>query len=231
MTTKETPFIATLAGLPPDLEPPPPDSPRGRIIASARTLFAQNGFAATSIRTIANGASVNLAMVNYYYSTKKLLYQRVIIGELINSFRIIQHDLPAELSPDKIILRLPLAIANMLRNNPIWAQLIRRELAEGAPNFKIILEQLGEYGPTGLRDVIISTFQKASNQGDLKQIEPLDVIPFLIALGYGMVLLDPILSVVSGKSVSDDSAWTSRMEAMQVILYDGLRNKTGETEQ
>ena len=220
-----SPFQKLLEEVPPDLEPPDPESPRGRIISSARVLFAEKGFDATSIRTIALNASVNLAMVNYYFSNKKALYQRVIITELIRTFRTIQSEFPPNLTSDQVVLRLPLVIANILRNNPVWAQLIRRELAEGAPNFKIVLETLGGFGPVELKTIMLNTLNQAQRDGSLKPLDPFCVIPTLITLGYGMVLMDPLLSIVSGMAISDDVVWKERLSAMEIILRDGLGNK------
>ncbi|GGG41892.1 TetR family transcriptional regulator [Caldovatus sediminis] len=49
-------------------------SVRDRILAVAQTLFAEQGYAATSTRAIAQGAGVNLAQVHYYFGSKRELY-------------------------------------------------------------------------------------------------------------------------------------------------------------
>ncbi|MEZ4816303.1 MAG: TetR/AcrR family transcriptional regulator [Bdellovibrionota bacterium] len=43
----------------------------------ANDLFAQNGFAGTSIRDIASAADVNLSAVNYHFTNKEQLYWEV----------------------------------------------------------------------------------------------------------------------------------------------------------
>lgn len=48
-----------------------------RILRSATVLFAERGFAETSLRTITGMADVNLAAVNYHFGTKKSLIQAV----------------------------------------------------------------------------------------------------------------------------------------------------------
>ena len=49
-----------------------------QILDTAETLFADNGYAATSIRRIAEGSGVNPALVHYYFSNKKSLLQSVL---------------------------------------------------------------------------------------------------------------------------------------------------------
>ncbi|MFN4291337.1 MAG: TetR/AcrR family transcriptional regulator [Permianibacter sp.] len=52
-------------------------STRERIIAAAEYLFAERGFAETSLRLITSRAEVNLASVNYHFGSKKDLIQAV----------------------------------------------------------------------------------------------------------------------------------------------------------
>ena len=48
-----------------------------RILDAAGALFAERGFAETSLRTITSTAGVNLAAVNYHFGSKKELIQAV----------------------------------------------------------------------------------------------------------------------------------------------------------
>ena len=46
-----------------------------RILDAAEQLFAEKGFAETSLRLITSKAGVNLAAVNYHFGSKKALIQ------------------------------------------------------------------------------------------------------------------------------------------------------------
>lgn len=48
-----------------------------RILNTAEVLFAEHGFAETSLRNITSKANVNLAAVNYHFGSKKSLIQAV----------------------------------------------------------------------------------------------------------------------------------------------------------
>ncbi|MBB6521730.1 TetR/AcrR family transcriptional regulator [Pseudoteredinibacter isoporae] len=48
-----------------------------RILDAASVLFAERGYAETSLRTITTAAGVNLASVNYHFGSKKALIQAV----------------------------------------------------------------------------------------------------------------------------------------------------------
>jgi len=49
-----------------------------QILDTAEALFSDSGYAATSIRRIAEGSGVNPALVHYYFSNKKSLLQSVL---------------------------------------------------------------------------------------------------------------------------------------------------------
>jgi AcrR family transcriptional regulator len=50
---------------------------KGRILDAAERLFAQKGFAETSLRDITTAAGANLAAVNYHYQSKEALIHAV----------------------------------------------------------------------------------------------------------------------------------------------------------
>ena len=50
---------------------------RERLLDTAERLFAQRGFAATSVRTITNAADANLGAINYHFRSKQDLYAEV----------------------------------------------------------------------------------------------------------------------------------------------------------
>ena len=53
------------------------DTAQLRIIEAAGPIFAQKGFAATTVREICAAAQVNQAAINYYFGSKESLYKEV----------------------------------------------------------------------------------------------------------------------------------------------------------
>ena len=70
------------------------------IIVTAIKLFGEKGFEGTSVREIASGAHVNLAMINYYFGSKEKLFESVVeykasylkgvFEELVNNKSLLQ---------------------------------------------------------------------------------------------------------------------------------------------
>ena len=50
----------------------PSEITRDRILKTAMRLFAERGYEATSIRTIAKRANVNQAAINYHFKSKEI---------------------------------------------------------------------------------------------------------------------------------------------------------------
>src|SRR5512135_1324000 len=51
---------------------------RRRILETAAVVFAEHGFAATTIRMICGRAKVNIAAINYHFGGKEALYHEVL---------------------------------------------------------------------------------------------------------------------------------------------------------
>jgi AcrR family transcriptional regulator len=69
-----------------------------KILHAATLLFAERGFAETSLRTITSMADVNLASVNYHFGSKKALVQAVFTRFLAPFCEVLEANLD-QLSP------------------------------------------------------------------------------------------------------------------------------------
>ncbi|HTO72356.1 MAG TPA: TetR/AcrR family transcriptional regulator [Gemmatimonadales bacterium] len=56
-----------------------PDTTPDRLLATARKLFAERGYAATSVRDITAKARTNLGAVTYHFGSKEALYQAALL--------------------------------------------------------------------------------------------------------------------------------------------------------
>ena len=108
------------------------------ILDAAERLFAENGYAATSLRQIISKAGVNLAAVHYHFGSKQELLDQVILRKAgpMNASRIQLLEqfegeaAPEPVSVEKIVVALILpAILNV--NSPDFVKLMGRVHAEG----------------------------------------------------------------------------------------------------
>jgi AcrR family transcriptional regulator len=76
-----------------------------RILETAERSFAENGYAATSLRSIINEAGVNLAAVHYHFGSKEELLKAVILrrAEPVNAKRLAMLDACENAGLEKIL--------------------------------------------------------------------------------------------------------------------------------
>jgi AcrR family transcriptional regulator len=67
----------------------PDRSTEEKIKEAARKVFTGKGFAATRTRDIAEEAGINLALLNYYFRSKKKLFELIIIEKMQKFFGFI----------------------------------------------------------------------------------------------------------------------------------------------
>ena len=108
---------------------------RDRLLQAGLRLFAEHGFAKTSIRQIAQAAGANVAAVSYYFGNKAGLYRAVFFGAPLSGSRgaaAAANDAQAErpvVSLDGIFQHIlePLRSGALAR---YWIKLHRREMLE-----------------------------------------------------------------------------------------------------
>jgi AcrR family transcriptional regulator len=126
------------------------DTVQIRIIEAAGPIFAQKGFAATTVREICAAAKVNQAAINYYFGSKEGLYKEVFASTYL-SLPPLSYDDFAE--PDQsrpfeeqfyeiIVKRTKDIFATNFIEWKWKAQLMFRELHDPTPNCG---EKLQEY--------------------------------------------------------------------------------------
>lgn len=90
-----------------------------KIKDAAAIVFQKKGFAATRTRDIAEEAGLNLALINYYYRSKKNLFDIIMAEKLSTFFRtFIPFILSEDQTPDEKIKRISKDYINLLLENP-----------------------------------------------------------------------------------------------------------------
>lgn len=212
-------FVSTT---PPDLRTPDAESPRGRILLAALRLFAEHGFDATSTRAVAEAAGVNLAMIHYYFGSKQQLYHRVIAGEIVEMYQATIRSIPEDGLPEEAFISLPLRLMTVLRDHPVRAALFRREIAAGGFHIREAIRALGQYGPLKLADIFQQAYEGTVKNGRMRDLPPDSVRECLIVIGFSALFMGPILSVVHGRDLNDETVWQEWKATWSTLLRQGL---------
>ena len=162
-----------------------------KVKAAAAKVFQQKGFAATRTRDIAEEAGLNLALINYYFRSKRNLFDMIMAEKLSAFFRdfiplVMANDLSIDdkiqlISKNYITLLLdnpdlPIFIINAIHTNPEkFAKMVHgAELIQYSP----LVAQLKKVNP------------KASFEHFFMNIIALCVFPFIVRSGISEVSAD-----------------------------------------
>lgn len=211
-----------LRGIPPELKAPEADSPRGRILAAAREVFSERGFAASTTRAIAAAARVNMAMLHYYFGNKQRLYLWVVAAEFQAMIRAIAGRIDPARPAEEILIALPIGILRELEDDPVRGNLLRREVGGGARHLQQVIAELGAAGPPGMRQLVRPLIREAQKRGRLPQMPPEMIMQFLLSVAYGALFLDPLFALITGRDPQDPAFRRRRRRAMETLLRRGL---------
>ncbi|MBD3165825.1 TetR family transcriptional regulator [bacterium] len=217
-------FDEVLASMPEDLRPPEEGSPRHRILEAARVLFAEEGFENTSTRAIAERAEVNQAMIHYYFQSKDALYHRVLTTQILYFFNSVRQRVRDVEDPRDLLVRVPLTFYEVLTQNPIWKQIMRREMGSGAHGAIRAAKDLGQYGPLGMIRAMATLFERLQQHPGFPDMRFPDAWAFLFGFAYSSAFIEPLMRAVYGEMGihwSEDSL-EERLATYNHLLRYGL---------
>ena len=221
----------TLAGkLNGDLIPPDPGTPRGQIFQAATQLFAEFGFKSTSTRAIAKAAGVKQVMLHYYFGSKEQLYEAVLKFEGMTMLAVIFGANPDHKSPEEMLIDSPIRLMTVLHDNPQWASLLRREIANGAVHLRRALKDVTEHGPLGANLHFHNAYQEAVRTGKAVNLPIEAVRECLLAIGYSAIYLAPLISMINERDFHDETVWNEWKLTLSTILKRGLLITDSQTE-
>ncbi len=201
---------------------PDPQTPRGRIFKEATTLFSDLGYQGTSTRAIAQAANVKQVMVNYYYGTKEKLYEAILKHEGMTMLRVIFGTDPEHKSPEEMLIDTPIRLMSVMHDNPQWASLLRREIADGALHLRNALRDVSEHGPLGANLHFYDAYLTAVDAGKAVELPVEAVRECLLAIGYSAIYLAPLISMINERDFHDETVWEEWKLTLSTILKRGL---------
>lgn len=117
------------------------DDTRQRILKVALELFAKHGFDGVSIREITELASCNLASMNYYFGTKKNLYDECLSSvEPVTNSRLSQ------------ILKTPVNRVEFEQSFIKFCEVVIEAVMENSSSLKLLITEINSQTTTQIRD-------------------------------------------------------------------------------
>ncbi len=115
---------------------------RERLLAAARVVFWENGFKNATVREICRRAEVNIAAVNYYFSSKESLFAATLNFEPLLKLcnRINQDSICAQVQLHNFIHDFLMQLLDE-KEFSVQCQLMAREMAEPTPVLEKIVQE------------------------------------------------------------------------------------------
>jgi len=117
-----------------------------RILESAETLFARQGYSGTSTRQIATEAGVSIQTLQYHCGGKKNLYKKVLertvipVTDLINRYvqKMVEQDLTDARVLEESVARIIDELFDLLHAHPNYAPLFYRQWLVQDPDLRSV---------------------------------------------------------------------------------------------
>lgn len=83
-----------------------PDSAKGRLLATAATLFNQKGYERTTVRDLASAVGIQSGSIFHHFKTKEAILKAVMEETIIFNTRLMKAKLESAASPEEKLLAL-----------------------------------------------------------------------------------------------------------------------------
>jgi AcrR family transcriptional regulator len=139
---------------------------RGRIFESALRLFSNRGYAATSLREIAEDAQASKPMIYYYFGSKETLYASIVQEILEEMEAAIRAGLPKNAGPAERLVEFCAAYVDYFLHKEEVIALVLREVFGLGDAMARFSETLGEHVRRPLDEILEAGMADGSFSSD-----------------------------------------------------------------
>jgi AcrR family transcriptional regulator len=149
----------------------PPGTPtieaRDRLLRAAERLFAEKGFAATSVHEITDAAGVNRALLYYYFEDKHSLYAAVIDEGVAEFNRMLDVAFGTPGTYSERLAAFVHGYLNLIARRPESSRVVHRCLLDGYQQEFQLLDKF-----QGGMQRLEAFFREAAESGEFRPVDP-----------------------------------------------------------
>ena len=189
---------------------------RTEILQTALDLFSTRGFAAVSLRDIAERVGVNHAMIRYHFGSKEELW-RESAGFLFERLaqEIPPPDLAVDPSPTEALKRYIRAYVHYCARHPEHARLIVQESIEGSDRLQWVADHY--IRPNHART--LKFLEGIDLPAGLSGMDPVMLLYMVVAIAQMPYLVTAELQFVHGRDVRTPEAIDAHAEAVVRFIF------------
>jgi TetR/AcrR family transcriptional regulator len=191
---------------------------RNKLMDAATRLFALKGYAAVSIRELAQAAAVNSALINYHFGGKDGLYLAVLESNFSMISDSLRHISESSLPFAEKLIQFMKFLMHIHQSNPYLRKLMTSELNSPTPYFETIVKryimQIYKFAYTTLGEAI----KYGEIRADFHPAFTIIAISGMINFFY---LAQPIVDELIPPDPERDQNYLANLVR---ILFEGLPN-------
>lgn len=190
-----------------------------KIKIAARKVFYKKGYAATRTRDIAEEADINLALLNYYFQSKKKLFDIIMyetVFEFVHSMAKIMNN--ADTSFEEKVKRIASNYIDFIIERPDIPIFMLHEIRDNIDEIsaKLPIKNLL------MESLFFKQFQDALLEGKLVQSDPMHFLVNLWGLTIFPFLGKPLIMGIKDMSEEDFTQFMQERKALIPIWIKAL---------
>lgn len=190
--------------------------PRERILEAGALLFAKKGYAAVSVREIAEAANVNVAMISYYFSGKAGVLKEIILRYFDDVQAIFDKIWSQKLSSEEALKTFVNELVDVMKTKTIFCKVAITEMPFNLPEFTEFKAEVArrhiEYIRQGLQ--LLKLFVEDERLNSI-------IAPAAISLIFSHFLFLPFIQKVWNIEINDEY-YDLYAKTISTLLFDGL---------
>lgn len=198
------------------------------ILLAAEEEFFRNGYDASSTATIARGAGVTHAMVNYYFRSKEKLFVQILDNHVYDLMRILKPLMQTDGDFASVIVGAAGAIFDKMDADRRFPYLLS-DISRTHPDF--LLRYKETFMTVCMPSAMMHSqrLEKAVAEGKVSPCSMKDIYNTVLTLAIAPFLMLPMLENVVGYTPEKIDGWLrQRKEEMEKMLrarYAGANNR------
>ncbi len=192
-----------------------------RILETGVAMFARKGYGNTGLRELAEQAGVNLAMINYFFGSKKGLLKEILDSFLSRYLEIARQELCGEGDVDQKVRRFMERVVPFIRENKDYFIVTLTELPHDDPD---IIEHKASW-VRKIVELVQSQICEPLSEKSGKEITPYLIGPVMIGMMAMRFLVEPIFDKIKPFDLDEDY-YRQYPQLVAEIFLNGIHGVT-----
>lgn len=194
-----------------------------RILKMALKEFSTYGFSGARMERIAKAANINKAMIFYYFTSKKNLYQLVVLQVFSDLYPKIMGLLSSSPTAEVFLEKAPEIYMRFFSSKPDFVKMITIELVQNPGNITSVMQSLIKEGgditiPGRLKKLIRKWYKK----GFISEGDPLQFMLNVVSLSLFSFIGKPLLEVLFQEYTPLEAFEQKRNKSIVNLLKRGM---------